>query len=91
VQVESPQGQVSTVRRCRPSTQPGRTTGCQLTSAVPVPILRATSLKFEITTIYEPAEGGIKVILIGEGEPDGLFNLPEGAVNELSAGQLQGD
>ncbi len=62
-----------------------------MTSAVRVPILRATSLKFEITTIHEPAEGGTKVTLIGEGEPDAFFNLPEGAVNELSAGQLQGD
>ena len=48
-------------------------------------------IKFEITTIYEPAEGGTKITLMGEGEPGGLFKLAEGAVKKQFESQLQGD
>ena len=48
-------------------------------------------IKFEITQLYEPAEGGIKLTMIGEGEPGGLFKLAEGAVKKQFESQLQGD
>jgi len=48
-------------------------------------------IKFEITQLYEPAEGGTKLTMIGEGEPGGLFKLAEGAVKKQFEGQLQGD
>jgi len=48
-------------------------------------------VKFEITTLYEPAEGGTKVTMMGEGEPGGLFKLAEGAVKKQFENQLQGD
>ena len=48
-------------------------------------------IKFEITQLYEPAEGGTKLTMIGEGEPGGLFKLAEGAVKKQFESQLQGD
>ncbi len=48
-------------------------------------------IKFEITQLYEPAGGGTKLTLIGEGEPGGLFKLAEGAVKKQFESQIQGD
>ncbi len=48
-------------------------------------------VKFEITQLYESAEGGTKLTMLGEGEPGGVFKLAEGAVKKQFEGQLQGD
>jgi len=48
-------------------------------------------IKFEITQTYEPAGGGTKLTMTGEGEPGGLFKLAEGAVKKQFETQLQGD
>jgi uncharacterized protein YndB with AHSA1/START domain len=48
-------------------------------------------IKFEITQLYEPTDGGTKLTMIGEGEPGGLFKLAEGAVKKQFETQLQGD
>ena len=48
-------------------------------------------IRFEITQLYEPADGGTKITLLGEGEPGGLFKLAEGAVKKQFENQLQGD
>jgi uncharacterized membrane protein len=48
-------------------------------------------VRFEITQTYEPAEGGTRLTMIGEGEPGGVFKLAEGAVKKQFETQLQGD